>query len=139
MSAFIVNDETIHAIVQGIERYGVEFEAEGYKQPNQVIIDRQAKNNGIGQILLNQNYRSVFELYNRGGEIPKYRFREVECNEGTLLGCIQCYIYQACETEGFFETKLYRSLQQLKEAMLRAMIEQQGQKIPWGYGEYPWA
>ena len=65
-------------------------------------------------------------------KIPEYRFSDVEYNEGMLLGCINCYIYQACETEDFFETDLYRSLQTLKEAILERLIKEKGQDIPWG-------
>lgn len=68
-------------------------------------------------------------------ETPKFELAEVEYNEGVLLGCIDCYIYQACETDGFFDSALYGSLQRLKNAMLKKMIQAKGQEIPWGYPE----
>ena len=135
MSAYIVNDKTIHAIVKGFEQYNADFAAEGYTRPIQVIIDLQALRNGIGQILLDQNYKSVNYRYSDELKTPKYNFEDVEINEGILLGCINCYEYQACETDDFFESALYRSLMRLKEAMLERMIADKGQEIPWGYRE----
>lgn len=39
MSAYIVNDETISAIVKGFEMYGATYNAEGYKKPISIIIN----------------------------------------------------------------------------------------------------
>lgn len=133
MSAYIVNDKTIHAIAKGFESYGVDYQAEGYERPIQIIIDLQELRNGIGQSLLEQNYKSVNYRYSEETKIPKYKYENVEINEGILLGCINCYVYQACETEDFFESDLYKSLLRLKEKMLERMIEQKGQEVPWGY------
>lgn len=135
MSAYIVNDKTIHAIVKAFEMYNVEYIAEGYRAPLQVIINMQDIRNGIGQSLLNQNYISVNERYREDTATPVYSYEEVKVNEGIILGCIDCYIYQACETADFFESRLYESLQSLKSAMLESMIQQKGQNIPWGYEE----
>ncbi len=133
MSAYIVNNETIHAIVKGFEMYNAEYRAEGYKKPIQIIIDLQELRNGIGQSLLNQNYKSVNYRYSEETATPKYIYQDVKVNEGIILGCINCYIYQACETNDFFESDLYNSLVELKEAMLKRMIEAKGYEIPWGY------
>lgn len=133
MSAYIVNDKTIHAIVKGFEMYKAEYRAKGYKEPIQIIIDLQEIRNGIGQSLLNQNYKSVNFRYNENDETPIYNYEDVEINEGILLGCIDCYIYQACETDDFFESELYKSLVNLKNAMLEKMINAKGYEIPWGY------
>lgn len=59
MSAYIVNNETISAIVKGFEIYGATYNAEGYEKPNQIIINITDLRNSIGQHLLNQNYASV--------------------------------------------------------------------------------
>ena len=133
MSAYIVNDKTIHAIVKGFEMYKAEYRAKGYKEPIQIIIDLQEIRNGIGQSLLNQNYKSVNFRYNENDETPIYNYEDVEINEGILLGCIDYYIYQACETDDFFESELYKSLVNLKNAMLEKMINAKGYEIPWGY------
>ena len=133
MSAYIVNNETIHAIVKGFMQYNAEFKAEGYEKPIQVIIDLQELGNGIGQKLLEQNYKSVNYRYSEDTETPTYKYKDVEINEGVLLGCIQCYEYQACETNDYFESDIHESLNGLKMAMLERMIQQKGYEIPWGY------
>ncbi len=133
MSAYIVNDKTIHAIVKGFEIYHAEYSAEDYNKPIQIIINLQEIRNGIGQSLLNQNYKSVNCRYSENTKTPIYEYEDVETNEGIILGCIDCYIYQACETNDFFETELYKSLLKLKMAMLDRMIAEKGQEVPWGY------
>ncbi len=133
MSAYIVNNETIHAIVKGFEIYNAEYKAEGYTKPVQIIINMQELRNGIGQSLLEQNYKSVNYRYSEETKTPKYNFEDVKVNAGIILGCIKCYCYQACETEDFFESDLYASLNRLKEAMLERFINEKGFEIPWGY------
>lgn len=136
MSAFIVNNETISAIVKGFEVYDVNYEAEGYIPPYSVIVSRQQVNNSIGQSLLEQNYKSVNYRYRENKETPKFEFTDVKVNEGLILGCIDCYSYQACETDDYFESNLYYSLVRLKDAMLRKLIQQKGQEIAYGYRGY---
>lgn len=133
MSAYIVNNETIHAIVKGFERYGVMYKAEDYKAPTGLLIDMQELFDGIGQTLLNQNYWSVNCRYGEKKEAPKYKYEDVEINEGILYGCITCYEYQACETNDYYQSDLHYSLERLKQAMIESMINAKGQKIPWGY------
>lgn len=132
MSAYIVNDKTIHAIVKGFETYEVEYRAERYNEYNESLQDIK---NDIGQSLLDQNYKSVNYRYSKDEKSPIYKYEDVEINEGILLGCIDCYIYQACETDDFFETDLYHSLIRLKTAMLERLIKEKGQKTPWGYND----
>ena len=133
MSCYVVKKITIDVIVKGFEDYGVEYRAKNYKTDSyQLIVFRGSHNDAIGQSLLNQNYASVDCRYRENNKVPEYHFSDVKYNEGVLLGCINCYIYQACETEDFFESELYRSLRRLKEAMLERLIEEKGQDIPWG-------
>ena len=133
MSAYIVNRETIHAIVKGFELYNAEFKAENYQKPIQIIINMKELRDGIGQALLNQNYKSVNYRYSDDMPTPTYTYKDVKINEGILYGCIECYIYQACETRDFFESDLYRSLLRLKDRMLESMIQEKGHEMPWGY------
>lgn len=133
MSCYIVYKKTIDIIVKGFEDYEVDYRAADYKTDNyRLVVLRGCQNDAIGQSLLNQNYASINHHYDEKIKAPEYRFSDVEYDEGMLLGCIDCYIYQACETENFFETDLYRSLKRLKEAMLERLIEEKGQDIPWG-------
>lgn len=135
MSAYVVDNKTISAIVKGFEIYGVEYLADNYEVPVQVIINLSEIREGIGQSLLDQNYKSVNYRYDENTQTPKFEYEDVEVNAGTIYGCIQCYNYQACETEDYFESVLYNSLIRLEKAMLERYIEKDGFEIPWGYEE----
>jgi len=88
VSAYIVNDETISVIVKGFVEYDVDYTADDYRP------DRCS----IGQSLLNQNYKSVNYRYNESTKPHSFQYTNININEGMLLGCIDCYEYQACET-----------------------------------------
>ena len=133
MSAYIVNNETICAIVKGFEMFNTEYSAEDYKKPNSVIIDFKEMRNGIGQSLLEQNYKSVNCRYRDNQKTPKFNYKDVEVNEGIILGCINCYEYQACETNDYETSQIHYSLQSLKNAMLDRYVENSGYEVPWGY------
>ena len=133
MSAYIVNNETISVIAKGFVEYGVPFSAKDYLPEVQVIVNFKKMYEDIGQSLLNENFRSVNFRYTEDTKPTNFEYIEVESNEGMLLGCIKCYIYQSCETDTFFESDIYNSLLRLKEAMLERFITKQGQEIPWGY------
>lgn len=133
MSCYICDNKTISAIVKGIEQYGVDYRAENYTAPVQIIINLQQMRNAIGQSLLDQNYRSVNERYGEDTATPEFTFEDVEVNPGIILGCVKCYNYQACETDDYFTSDLYYSLQELKTAMLERYITNEGFDIPWGY------
>ena len=136
MSAYIVDNKTISAIVKGFEVYGATYEAEDFISPMQAFIKEKGVKEGIGQLLLNQNYKSVNYRYNEDEKAPDFKYEDVEINEGILFGCIKCYEYQACETKDYFKSYIHVSLNRLKNAMLKKMIEEKGQKMPWGYGCY---
>ena len=133
MSAYIVNDKTIHAIVKGFRVYDATFAADDYKNAVSVITSIKELSNAIGQSLLNQNYKSVNYRYRENTDTPKYSYEDVKINEGILIGCIDCYEYQACETDDYFNTDIHYSLLRLKDKIIERMIKEKGQEIPWGY------
>lgn len=63
MSAYVVSHETISVLVKGFEIYGVDYKAENYEKPIQLIVDMNELRKGIGQSLLDQNYKSVNQRY----------------------------------------------------------------------------
>lgn len=137
MSAYIVSDETISAIVKGFEMYDATYNAEGYKKPISIIINVTDLRNSIGQHLLNQNYASVNYRYRESTEPHKFEYVDIpNINPGMILGCIHCYNYQTCEADiegkDYFESDLYYSLNELKEHMLKRYIERDGFDVPWG-------
>lgn len=133
MSAYIVNNKTISAIVKGFRVYNAAFAAEDYKEAASITTGVDITSNAMGQALVNQNYKSVNFRYSRNTETPKYNYEDVKINEGILLGCIDCYEYQACETDDYFNSEIHYSLLRLKNKILKRMIKEKGQEIPWGY------
>ncbi len=133
MSCYVVNNKTISAIVDGILNYNVDYRADNYNAPVQVIIDLQKLRNAIGQSLLDQNWDSVNYRYCMHDVAPKFEYERVEVNPGIILGCVQCYEYQAGETKRYLESALHFSLQELVNKMLERYIEKDGFEIPWGY------
>ena len=65
--------------------------------------------------------------------MQKFEYKNIEVNQGMILGCIECYEYQACETDGYFNSAIHWSLVNLKEAMLKRYIKNDGYEIPYGY------
>jgi hypothetical protein len=85
----------------------------------------------VGQVLLNENFRSVNYLYRRDTETPAFqlarlrrRYTPVE-----VLKALGCYSYQACETPDWKATDAYTIVQMLKT---RAISQ-----LP-GYDEAAW-
>lgn len=136
MSAFIVDMETISVLAKAFVEYNVDFHAEGYEKPVQIIINFRKLYDGIGQALLEHNYRSVNDRYNEDTKTPEFKYCNVEIDEGIVYGCIACYNYQACETADYFESDLYGSLLRLKDKMLERLLRNKGLKAPYGYGGY---
>ncbi len=86
--------------------------------------------------LLDQNYKSVNYRYSEDVQTPEYEYEDVpfeDFNEGVLCGCIDCFEYQACETDDYFTSAMHDSLQEVKNKMLERYIENAGHEIPWGY------
>lgn len=130
MSAYVVSHETISVLVKGFEIYGVDYKAEN-------INNDLNKKKRIGQSLLDQNYASANQLYSENELVtPEFIYKDLDVDAGTIYGCIQCYEYQACETDDYFESKLHFSLMRLKDAMLKRYIRNENLKIPYGYNGY---
>lgn len=141
MSAYIVSNATISLIAQAFNDYGVTFKAENYDPTACYIggcsafIDSEALTRNIGQALLEQNYKSVNYRYGEDEPTPMFEPEDVSehiANLGTIMGCINCYNYQACETEDYDESDIYHSLEHLKEALYENALKRLG------YTEFPW-
>lgn len=135
MSAYVVKDETISVIVKALEFYEVEYEADGYKNPIQIIYNLAELRQKIGQSLLEQNYKSVNYRYNENTQAHEFQFKDVnltenrKINTGLILGCIRCYEYQASEPNDYSNSKIHMTLNYLKEKMLAKYIIKDGFEI----------
>ena len=133
MSAYIVGNKTISAIAKAFVAYQVDFVADDYNRPIQVIVNLNEIRQAIGQSLLNQNYASVNCRYNEDTEVPVFQYEDVEIDEGIVYGCIRCYNYQACETPNYYNSWVYHSLMELERKLLVRFLMKHKMSAPWGY------
>lgn len=91
---------------------------------NQVLSPNQ-----IGQLLWNENYRSVNSRYHDKDLTPVYSFKKEEVDPVITLKLIVCYEYQSCEHPGWYDSEARQFCSALKSATINA--------IP-GYVSAPW-
>lgn len=119
MSAYIVSNETINCMVNGMI-------------DNRIIGVLSAEE--IGQALMDQNQASVNWRYGENEEAPKFRFTrklpilgEAYTDE-QVYGCVRCWKYQACETPDHKESRGWKWASTLEHAL----VEKKFPDYPWG-------
>ena len=143
MSCYVVDKKVIDLMVSWIFDHN-DYKAENYSYNGYggILFDVNEMRNAIGQSLLDANYDSVNYRYDEGKKAPTYEYSEDAClesrknktYEADVYSAIQEYNYQACETENYFESELYHSLQDAKESMLVGLLKQQCPKADgWGF------
>lgn len=144
MSCYVVKNKVIDLMVSWIMSRGIQYKAENYHYEGfmGVLFDVNEMANAIGQSLLDANYDSVNYRYDENRKAPNYKYSEDACldsvangtYEADVYSAIQEYNYQACETDNYFESELYHSLQDAKESMLVLLLKQQCPKADgWGF------
>lgn len=130
MSAYIVSNETINCIVNGMI-------------DNRVIDTMSAIK--VGQELYNQNAKSLNYRYDEDNEAPKFQFArrgvlfEIEgvpvlydannvYTDNDIYGCIQCWMYQSCEDPDHRDSYAWRYVERLE----RKIIDKKFPDYPWG-------
>ena len=126
MSAYVVSNETINCLVNGM----IDHRVIGR-------IDAEM----VGQMLLDQNQRSVNYRYSESNQAPKFKFeRKGDMFGGVLIdvkavysdsdiyGCIQCWEYQSCENPGHDTSTAWMYVERLE----REIIEKKFPDYPWG-------
>lgn len=113
MSAYVVSNETINCIVNGAIKYW-EYKRLSAEQ--------------IGQMLFEENARSVNYRYAENEAAPTFEFTEKEYTDEQIIGCIFCWEYQSCETDDFATTSAFELVRDIKNSMLREMHPNR----PWG-------
>lgn len=129
MSCYICDNKTISVIARAFRDYEVGFmdnSCECLTNPTE-----------IGQALLNQNYASVNYRYGEETVPPKFRLDyTAQYDEGDVFGCVQCYSYQANETNDWYESNIHYSIERLIKTITERLVKRCGMRIPWGYGNY---
>lgn len=127
MSAFIVEDIHIDAIVTFMDDTQESLYAGGIIFKATLIDDLQR----VGQILMDENYRSVNARYQTKTPAPVYRYRQTPAFKPVvILALLACYQYQACETEDYYQSTAHEIVSLLKDRAAACLA---------GYNEVPWA
>ena len=135
MSAHIVNDETINAILStarslnGNESLRIFNEVDGGKSDLYDLNDNEAAKT-LGQILLDENYRSVNSRYEESEGSHQLAFKRVVPMKAVeLLRLLDYWSYQSCETNDYKERYAFK----VYDALFRIGVR----NLP-GYKEAPW-
>lgn len=132
MSCYVVDKKVIDLMVSWIFDHN-NYKAENYSYNGYggILFDANEMRNAIGQSLLDANYDSVNCRYDENRKAPTYEYSEDALQESLKNGtyqadvysAIQEYNYQACETDNYFESDLYHTLQNVKEGMLVGLLK----------------
>lgn len=127
MSAFIVDKNHIDAMVTAAK---MDRDFSFYHDGKRYKMDTIDACNLIGQALTAQNYRSVNHRYSESDEVPEYQFSyNMNFKHVEIMKACQCYDYQACETDDYYETFAY--------AFSKTLFRSQAYRLP-GYDAAKW-
>lgn len=143
MSAYIVSTDTINLLVSACTRYGVDLYIprtcvnvpEGMTRDNSH--NARTYYTTFGQILLDENYRSVNARYRQNDPAPRYTHQSVDLDWASagqpiahiILGSLRCYDYQACEANDYEQSLAKQIVERLQSAVIRSLTED----APWGW------
>lgn len=142
MSAYIVDTATIDAICYAARRYDLDLriglaweyvtaaKIDAYPPHGDTIGGHRT--DVIGQILLEQNYRSVNYRYREDEVAPAFRPSNRSYSLGEMLGCCRNYDYQACETPDYGDTGIPSMLANVENCVAMEALATLGQAVPYG-------
>lgn len=132
MSAYVVSQKHINVLVNFTQRPDFkQWHRQIYMPGRDDVIDFPGPAM-VGQILLDENYRSVNARYGEKEEAEKFLY--VPSAERTplvvIFKAVSCLDYQSCETDDWKDTLAYKILQMIKE---HAITQLPGyEQAPWG-------
>lgn len=137
MSAYIMNDDEINTIVSYFieSKHGVHGEGAwlrmGESTWDYLTYENAAK---VAAILMAQNIRSVNSKYgdNTGNAyVFEYLPQAHKRPMGNIIGALECYEYQACETNDWHTSLAHEIVQGLRKHLLKTIAEADG-AYTWG-------
>lgn len=140
MSCYMVNKETIDAIVYGARKLGGPYLKMSDPEANWIQVAATVNPDAIGQKLWWYNLDSVCDRYSdeeRDYEAYVYKYdRECEYNLGEILGALRCYTYQACDEHTWDSplNEVRHFCNRLKEEVRDEAMRELGYEVPWGIG-----
>jgi hypothetical protein len=120
MSAFIVSNNHIAVLV----RYAAFHDVCVYLGPVEEPLQVRGNESETGQILLNENYRSVNFRYKERKDVPEYvfpRIHESLRSPVEILAACDCYDYQACETPDYHDSVAAKIIQTIRKSAIRCL------------------
>lgn len=118
MSAYIVNDNTINAVLGFADEYDLN------------AFDGKTKDD-LGQILLDQNYCSVNYRYGEDATPERYVYNRYTVKATDALQHLSCIEYQSCETPDWETTLAFRLCARLRKNMVSQLLLEVGAKRAW--------
>lgn len=122
MSAYIVEDSVIDALVTYARKHVNRLK---------YILDKDLSGDELGQILVNENYRSVNHRYRERSEAERYSFREYTgpLHAIQVIKACNCLDYQSCENNDYRQTQAATIINEIRKTACT--------KLP-GYNEGVW-
>ena len=136
MSANILNKRHIDALVTAALAYAPSRQISWFFNGEVKKITRQTASE-VGQILIDENYRSINYRYQENRKADRYTFEPFEATRDNpicldaaqVFSALDCYEYQSSETPDFYESEAYE--------ICRAIRKAEGTKLK-GYEEAAW-
>jgi hypothetical protein len=112
MSAYIVDNNSINYLVNYLEQ-----EHDKYLAYFRYVDENIKTNQDVGQIILDENVRSVNTRYNEESkETFKYSFENYGFfDPRQVISVCKCIEYQSCETSDWEQSKAYRLITRIKD------------------------
>ena len=131
MSAYMVEDETINALVNwAIQQHGSNAV---YYRFGSERHDMRHDYPRAKQVLREQNERSLRARYQQADDMIGEPFQDeafaVQVPIVSLIKACHCYAYQACETEDWAESEAHAIIEAIEGALVRSLP---------GYDAAPW-
>jgi hypothetical protein len=121
MSAFIVSEEHIQSIVRGISQQ----DHFSYYHKGRISVNTDLELNRIGQLLVNQNFKSVNVRYNSNQKPEQFMIKHFGKKRSAiqLIKACDCLEYQSCETDDYYQSEAYRIIDTARRRFIRTIPE----------------
>jgi hypothetical protein len=141
VSAYILDKDTIDLMVSaGLRGNGYDATLRVFWGGEWHNFSRYENADELGQILHDQNVRSVNYRYDEATPTERYRYSGEGIAQylggsvipwGAVFGACHCYQYQSCETGDYYETLAHAITQAIVRKVCNIIAEQDGS--PWGW------
>lgn len=131
MSAWIVTKEHINYLLHSMMYKPGSFPFSFYFNGKQTVVTSMNASK-IGQILWEENHKSINHRYNLDDKTPKYKFTQFMLNAidpVVAFKQIDCYDYQSCEHPGWEKSKAKVICEALRSYLIGRLE---------GYDDAPW-